>query len=182
MNIRTSILDLLAPRAERNEPATKGITIYGDSIGYSLFLADRLAVSMPGIVVVDRSMPGDTAEQAWRRFPYDVRSTNTVVLQVGTNDLGLGRDPLPALRKMASYARDEGRVTVFTGITWRVGLLPVAETNERILELAEEFGAVCANWQAIPLIADDGLHPVEPMRTALHDSLVSSLQTLKGLQ
>lgn len=182
MNIRTPILDLLAPRARDNGRAVKGITVYGDSIGYSLFLPDRFKTLMPGTVVVDRCMPGDTAEQAWRRFPYDVRSTKVVVLQVGTNDLGIGRNPIPALRKMTRYALDEGRLVVFTGITWRTGLFPIAETNERIFELAEDYGCPCANWQAIPLIAADGLHPDEPMLTTMADRLSLTLQTIEGLQ
>lgn len=178
MNIRTAILDLLAPAPADGRPRVPGITFYGDSIGFSLDLHERFKTLMPGAMVVDRSMPGDTAEQAWRRFPYDVRSTQVVLLQVGTNDLGQGNDPVPALRKMAEYAYAEGRTPIFTGITWRtgVGIIPVADTNRRIEELAFEFQTLFVGWNHIPLVAADGLHPDEPMRTTMAEWLANSLK------
>jgi lysophospholipase L1-like esterase len=179
MDTRTFLLSALAPKAQNGEFLVPGMSLYGDSIMFG-GVADNLKFSLRmrfgpqnTIVVHDRSVPGDTARNGWRRFPHELRSTSTVVLEYGTNDISQEHDPLPYLERMARYAIKEGRVVVFTGIVQRALLAKtVYLTNQRIRELARTLECGHAGWDKAEVHCPDGLHPDADGTRKLSDLLV----------
>lgn len=164
----------LMPSARPNGFLVPGLALYGDSI-MANGIAHRLQAA--GVLLNDLSQPGDTAANAWRRFAYDLRTMQTVVLQHGTNDLSGGRDPVPYLRLMAKHAIAEGRRVVFTGITHRE--LPVGyswqRANDDIGALAAELKCTHAGWNGVAYASDDLIHPDAAMADRLVARLVESL-------
>ncbi|RQO43077.1 hypothetical protein DBV14_26600 [Variovorax sp. KBW07] len=164
----------LMPSARPNGFLVPGLLLYGDSI-MANGIAHRLQAA--GVLVNDLSQPGDTAANAWRRFAYDLRNMQTVVLQHGTNDLSGGRDPVPYMRLMAKRAMAEGRRVVFTGITHRE--LPVAyswqRANDDIKALAVALKCTHAGWDGVAYSSDDLIHPDAAMADRLVGRLVEAL-------
>ncbi len=174
MNLTDHILSLLAPSPNKNGMKNPGLSLSGDSImanGIAKRLRDR------GIAVLDLAQPGDTAQSAWRRFPYDVRSMGTVIIEQGTNDISGGRDPVPYLRKMVKYAQAEGRRVILTGITFRELVAPYSwmQANIDIIKLARERGCSHAGWNTVDYSSDDGLHPDDAMNDRLVEQLMRTL-------
>jgi len=176
LNLPDLIRASLMPPATPNGFLVPGVALYGDSI-MANGIAPRLQAV--GVAVNDLSQSGDSAANAWRRFAYDLRTMQTVVLQHGTNDLSAGRDPLPYLRRMATRAIAEGRRVVFTGITHRE--LPCAyswiRANDDIRQLATELKCTHAGWNGVAYSSDDLIHP----DTAMADRLVVRLMEALSL-
>lgn len=173
------ILNLLAPRPKQGSGMfNDSVVLYGDSI-----MAGGMADALRdlGFTVVDRSVAGDTAANCWRRFPYELRSGRVVVLQPGTNDLTVGDDPVPALRRMATFALKEGREVVLTGISQREDARH-ATANPRIARLAHELHCHYAGIDLAELDSADGLHPNENMRKLLALLIGSALSHIPGLR
>lgn len=143
-----------------------GMTLCGDSILHGV------SNHVPA-AIISFTQPGDTAADAWRRFAYDKRSTAKVVLQMGTNDLTIGEDPVPFLKLMAERCIAEGRQVIFTGITQRddhpEGSWDIA--NLKILDLAKELKCVHLHWDEYRLSTPDGLHPAQESQARLAASL-----------
>lgn len=174
LNLPDLIRAALMPPATPNGFLVPGVALYGDSI-MANGIAPRLQAA--GIAVNDLSQSGDSAANAWRRFAYDLRTMQTVVLQHGTNDLSAGRNPLPYLRRMAAHAIAEGRRVVFTGITHRE--LPCAynwiRANDDIRQLAIELKCTHAEWNGVAYSSDDLIHPDAAMTDRLVTRLVKAL-------
>lgn len=175
MNLRYKILQMLAPKPVTAAFKVPGACLIGDSIMFG-GVGDGLRKAIPGVVIHDRSVPGDTAYQAAIRFPWELRSTETVVLECGTNDLNTQRNPVPYLRDMALFALAEDRRVIFTGILQREDIW-VDSVNREIRDLASELGCLHAQWDSImhPKLAD-GLHP-EPVTV---DHMVTLLTNTIG--
>lgn len=182
MNLADIIRDVVAPKARLSPHIAPGVTLYGDSI-MAGGIADRLRKQLPDALIADRSIPGDTAANAWRRFPYEIRATNIVVLQPGTNDLASKRCPLRPLRKMAEYARAEGREVVFTGLAQRadgrVEWNLVNDVNAVVREMAFDLGAHFAWWHDVELDSADALHPSPAMADELAQFLAKTLREVR---
>lgn len=176
MNLTDYILRSIAPQiASESMILPRSVTFYGDSIMHSVFPH----IKMEGVMLQNFSQPGDTARNAWRRFPYDSRSTQVIVLEHGTNDLSIGDDPIPYLRGMATRAIDEGRLVVFTGIAQRAD--PTFTIDSRIQDLAEDLMCQFVGWQDFSierLELVDGLHPGEAGQKQLAKDLVRVLTPL----
>lgn len=166
------ILRAIAPRPRPAAGATlqPGVTLYGDSIMHGGIAAVMADAGCTG-VIHDRSVPGDTAANAWRRMPYELRATTHVVLQQGTNDLTVGADPVQYLRRMVRYLRAEGRTVILTGIAQRADR-PTAPTDLDVRRLAITERVAFAGWGVVPLNAPDGLHPGPEMARALAQRLL----------
>ncbi|MGJ7530087.1 SGNH/GDSL hydrolase family protein [Variovorax sp. GB1P17] len=164
----------LMPSATPNGFLVPGVALYGDSI-MANGIAHRLQAA--GVVVNDLSQSGDSAANAWRRFAYDLRTMQTVVLQHGTNDLSAGRDPVPYLRRMAKHAMAEGRRVMFTGITHRE--LPCAyswqRANDDIRKLAADLQCAHASWNGVAYSSEDLIHPDAAMAERLVTRLMETL-------
>lgn len=176
MGFRNLILTAIAPKPNAAQFLVPGLTLCGDSIMFS-GVADRLKERLSetpsySYVIHDRSIPGDTARQGWFRFPYELRSTNTVVLELGTNDIGIEQDPVPWLERMAKYALSEGRRVIFTGIVQRpLWATTVEHANEKIHQLSDRLGCDHAGWDTKSVNCPDGLHPDAEGITSLSDAL-----------
>ena len=170
MTFKELILKALAPKATGGM-LVDGVALYGDSIMADQ--AHRMRLIYPHLIV-DRSIPGDTARKGWVRFPCEGRMPRTVVLQYGTNDLTLGDNPLPYLKAMAQHAQAEGREVVLTGISTRADR-SVYDVNLDIYRLAQDIGATFAHWDYAGLIAPDGLHPGDAMANTLAQLTVDAV-------
>lgn len=171
MKFKEHILALIAPKPKPGAILLPGLTLYGDSI-----MANSVGwrITLGGGIVEDRSIAGDTAREAWARFPYERRSTGWVVLQPGTNDLTNGDDPVPYLKLMADYAIAEGRNVLLTGISQRVDQ-DVSDVNVDIWRAAEDVGARFGYWHFATLDASDGLHPEPMMARTLADLTLNAI-------
>lgn len=169
------ILDLLAPKPTKASGVNFqwGVTLYGDSIMHG-GIAEALKRSGYNGLIQDRSIPGDTAANAWRRIPYEQRSTTHVVVQYGTNDLTQGNNPSKHLKKILKYLNKEGRFVILTGLSKRESM-NVLKQNYELQLLAAEVGVTYAHWGTVPLVSLDGLHPVQPMINDLANKIITSL-------
>lgn len=174
MNFTDHLRSLLMPYPKKGGMLSPGLLLNGDSI-MAHAIGNKLINR--GIAVLDFAQPGDTAQNAWRRFAYDIRSMGTIVLEHGTNDITGGNDPVPYLKRMAQYAQAEGRRVVFTGICFREAPSQYSwiRANQDILELAQDLGCSHAGWNTVEYSSADGLHPDDPMADRLVDRLMQTL-------
>lgn len=170
--MRDLILRLIAPKPI-HAARPVGVTLLGDSIMHGGIAGLMRELGWP-TEILDRSLPGDTAADAWRRMPYELRPYSCVVLQHGTNDLSQGRDPVPYLARMVRYLQDAGHVVMLTGLAPRADGA-AAEPSIEIERLARREGARYADWQTVPLDAPDGLHPSPAMARTLAARLVRAM-------
>lgn len=172
MKIKDYLLQSLAPK-QSPTLGLNGVTLYGDSILWAMKYPLEEALNGK-LEIANRAIPGDTARNAWIRFPYELRPFSEVVIQTGTNDLTVGDSPIDYIEKMVEMAQAQGCHVILTGISARQDNKHI-KPNSEIFSLAVMKGCGYANWPSVALSSPDGLHPDKEMQKHLVDLLAAQI-------
>lgn len=145
---------------------------WGDSIaGLTTPHMDK-RLQMSGHAVI-----GGTAQAAQATLLQDELAERFQVVEYGTNDSNSMVPFEPAMRAMLDRIKAKGRTPVLTGLSnATVGEMAYRATYNAITgQLAKEYGAIFANWAAVPWspsdLKADGVHPNEDYQKRLADRL-----------
>jgi len=171
------------PPAEVEKPVCS-VDLFGDSItvgasfskgNLAVPIAQRMRLDRAGWIVTDYSQSGQSAAWLAPSFPNMNRTGRAVVLALGTNDFTLDASPAEPLRKMADYAKAEGRRVIIAGIP-AMQHTRLAEFNADELRIAGEVGATWAGWPDVDHETVDGVHPTQAMSDALAAKLIAAVE------
>lgn len=185
----------LLPAAPKEQPTEQpikpppicSVTLYGDSILHGGTLAGRLAEPPAAAItrmrpmyrVVDRSSNGDYVLLRLPSFLADQIDTRFVVIEHGINDGGNGFDYREPLRSMVQRVKALKATPVVTGLSHVRGAPAWRGTYDALArQIAQEEGAIFADWGAVPYsdadMADD-VHPGQAYSTRLAEQIVQAL-------
>lgn len=167
------------------------VVLYGDSIlhggyGGSKRLDEPPAQTLrrirPRYTVEDRTVNGETASDRSKSFGGEPRSARFVVLGHGINDVARNLELEPALRRMVTIARAEGRMVILTGLSRQPVAVPGrAQGDATVRRISTELQVGFADWGSVPYERHemaDVLHPGKLYSDRLVQRIAESLDQM----